>query len=142
MAKYYGMVGYTVEMEDDGTGVYSPEIIERAYYGNLLRNMKRNENGPGVNDDISIQNDISIVADAYAYQNFHRIRYVTFMGVNWKVNSVEVRHPRLILSVGSVYNGPTPGFTPEAPDGSWDQESLLSAPDQHTNDVSVHSVQS
>lgn len=108
MAKYYGMVGYEEIMEDDGFGVYEPKIVERPYYGDLVRNMKRDQTGAGVNDDIAIQNDISIIADAYAYQNFHRIRYATFMGTRWKVNTVEVERPRLILSVGSVYNGPTP----------------------------------
>lgn len=110
MAKYYGMIGYVEAMKDDDYGVYKPKMIERPYYGDLIRNMKRDEVGPGVNDDITIQNNISIVADAYAYQNFHRIRYVSFMGARWKVRSIEVEHPRLILSVGGVYNGPTPDF--------------------------------
>lgn len=108
MAKYYGMVGYALTMEDDGSGVYSPRIVERPYYGDLIRNTKKNQPGEGVNDNITIQNDISIVADMYAYQNFHQIRYVTFMGTRWTVQSIDVQRPRLILSVGGVYTGQTP----------------------------------
>ena len=128
MAKYYGMIGYAETVDDDGYGVYTPKIVERPYYGDVIRNMKRDEVGSGVNDDITIQNDISIIADAYAYQNFHRLRYVTFMGARWKVRTVEVQRPRLILSVGGVYNGPTPDTTPEVDGDSRDQEGLLSTP--------------
>lgn len=108
MAKYYGMVGYALTMKDDGFGVYSPMIVERPYYGDLIRNTKKTQPGEGVNNNITIQNDISIVADTYAYQNFHQIRYVTFMGARWEVQSIEVQRPRLILSVGGVYTGQTP----------------------------------
>ena len=60
-----------------------------------------------VNDNITISNEISIVSDPYALQNFHAIRYISWMGTNWKVSSVEVRYPRLILSIGDEYHGPT-----------------------------------
>lgn len=112
MAKYYGMIGFTEIVADDGFGVYDPKVVERPYYGDLVRNMKRDESGSNIEDSISIQNDFSIVADAYAYQNFHQIRYITFMGTRWKVRTVEVARPRLILSAGGVYNGPTPEDTP------------------------------
>lgn len=105
MAKFYGAVGYaTTEMTDKG--VYSEQIVERMYYGDITRNMKRIESGEHLNDDINVNNSISIVADAYAAQNFFAIRYVTWMGARWKVTNVEVQHPRLILTVGGVYNGP------------------------------------
>lgn len=113
MAKYYGMVGYIVSEDDDGFGVYNERAIERPYYGDLIRDTRREQAGEGVNDNVSIQNDISIVADIYAYQNLHRIKYVTFMGTRWNVTSVEIERPRLILSVGGVYNGPTPETAPE-----------------------------
>lgn len=127
MARYYGMIGFVEVMEDDGFGVYDPKMIERPYYGDLIRNMKRDQAGAGVNDDITLQNDISIVADAYAYQNFHQIRYATFMGVRWEVQTVDVQRPRLNLSLGGVYNGPTTDVACETSDDSGDKESLLSA---------------
>lgn len=128
MTKYYGMIGYAEAVDDDGFGVYTPNIIERPYYGDVIRNTKRDEIGSGVNDDITIQNNISIIADAYAYQNFYRIQYVTFMGARWKVRTVEVERPRLILSVGGVYNGPTPDTPPETGGDAGNQEGILSTP--------------
>lgn len=104
MAKYYGVVGYA-ETVETRPGVWEEQITERAYYGDVIRNVKRSENSENLNDNINISNSLSIVADPFAYQNFHAIRYATFMGTKWKVSSVEVQYPRLILSIGGEYVG-------------------------------------
>lgn len=102
MAKYYGKVGYAVTVETR-PGVWEEQITEREYFGDILRNTKRYDNAEGLNDNLNIANLISIVADPFALQNFHTIRYVEYMGANWKVSSVEVQYPRLVLTVGGVY---------------------------------------
>lgn len=104
MAKYYGAVGYATSVEVR-PGIWKDEIIERKYYGDVIRNNRRLESGEQVNDDINISNEISILADPYANENFHLIKYVEFMGTKWKVSNITVQFPRLILSVGGVYNG-------------------------------------
>ena len=86
-------------------GVWIEQIIERSYYGDIIRNIRNIQSSGGVNDDINIANEISILADPYANQNFHSMRYVEFMGTNWKITRVDVQFPRLILSMGGVYNG-------------------------------------
>ena len=103
MAKFYGKVGYAKTVETK-PGVWRPEIIEREYFGDLTRNARRYESAGQVNDNLNIANEISIVADPYACQNFHSMRYVEFMGAKWKITSVEVQYPRLILTIGGVYN--------------------------------------
>lgn len=105
MAKWYGKVGFT-ETAETSPGVWEEEIVERSYYGDLIRNHKRWESGENLNDNITVQNEISIVSDPYAVQNFHCIRYVEFMGTKWRVTAVDVQYPRLSLSLGGVYNGP------------------------------------
>ena len=104
MAKYYGKVGYieTVEVEP---GIWQEQTIERPYYGDLIRNTSRYQSSGGVNDDININNNISIVADPYANENFQHMRYVEFMGAKWKITNVEIQYPRILLSIGGVYNG-------------------------------------
>lgn len=104
MAKFYGTIGYaeTVEIKP---GVWKPQIIEKKYFGDFIRNVHRYESTGQVNDNINIANDISIIADSYAYQHFHFMRYIEFMEVKWKITNVEVQYPRLILSIGGVYNG-------------------------------------
>jgi hypothetical protein len=104
MAKYYGSVGYeeTVEKEP---GIFVEEIMSREYYGDVVRNNRKLENSGEINDSINVGNKISIVADPYAIQNFWKIRYATFMGQKWKVKDVDVEFPRLILTLGGLYNG-------------------------------------
>ena len=104
MAKFYGKIGYANTVETK-PGVYEEQIIERSYYGDLIRNTRRLQSADQVNDDINISNEISIVADPYATNNFHTMRYAVFMGTKWKISNVEVSDPRLILTLGGVYNG-------------------------------------
>lgn len=107
MAKFYGAIGYGESVEVS-PGIYEDVITERQYYGDVIRNTRRLQDGLSVNDDISVNNSISIVADAYANQHFFAIRYVQWAGALWKVSDVDVQSPRLLLRLGGVYNGPTP----------------------------------
>ena len=104
MAKFYGNIGYidTVEVEP---GIWEEQTIERPYYGDLTRNISKFQPSGGVNDDINISNTISIVADPYANENVHKMRYVEFMGAKWKITNGEVQYPRILLTIGGVYNG-------------------------------------
>ena len=104
MAKFYGKIGYAVRMEIR-PGVWDDEITEREYFGDLLRNTSRYQTSDKLNDDINISNEISIVADPFASQNFHKMKYIEWMGVLWQITNVEVQRPRLILTIGGVYNG-------------------------------------
>lgn len=105
MAKFYGKVGYAERVKTK-PGVYEDMITEREYFGDYVRNLSsRTESSGGVNDDIVVDNAISIVADPYAYQHFHHMKYVESMGAKWKIVKVEVQHPRIILTTGGVYNG-------------------------------------
>jgi hypothetical protein len=107
MARFFGRVGYG-ETVVDGPGVWADEITEQSYYGDVIRNSRELREGENLNKDLSVQNSISIVADAYANDHFFAIRYVEWAGVLWTVSSVEVQSPRLLLRLGEVYNGPTP----------------------------------
>lgn len=102
--KYFGKIGYGVT-EETRPGVSLPTISDRDYYGDIVRNTRRLENGGKVVDDLNINMTLSIVADPFAYQNFHQIKYAEYMGSKWKVSSVEVQYPRLILTLGGAYNG-------------------------------------
>lgn len=102
--RFYGVVGFG-ETKETSPGVWVDEIVERRYSGDLIRNIKRIDGDRNINDNINVNNEISIVSDPYANKNFHQIRYVEFMGARWKVTSVQVEFPRLVLSVGNVWNG-------------------------------------
>lgn len=112
MAKYRGRVGYGEQIET-APGVHEDVITERTYFGDIIRNSRRLLNGEKVNDDLSVGNSISILADGYANDHFFAIRYVEWAGSLWKVSEVEVQRPRLVLRLGGVYNGPV--AAPESP---------------------------
>jgi hypothetical protein len=107
MARFFGNVGYG-ETVEASPGVWVDEIVEYPYYGDVVRNSRELRQGQFLNDDLSVQNSISIVADAYANEHFFAIRYVEWAGTLWTIDSVEVLIPRLLLRLGKVYNGPTP----------------------------------
>ena len=104
MAKYYGKVGFAVSTETS-PGVWTEQIVERYYKGDLKRIYKREVTGEKVIDDLDVSNEISILSDPYADQHFHQIRYVAWAGALWKVKGVTVERPRLRLTIGGVYNG-------------------------------------
>lgn len=106
MAKFFGPVGYTTTSETT-PGVWAETAIERNYAGDILRDTIQRQETDKVNRDLDVTNRISIVADPFAYEHVSAIRYVKWMGAVWNVNSIEIRRPRLILSLGGVYNGPT-----------------------------------
>ena len=104
MAKFSGIVGYNEATVETSPGIWEEVEVTRQYYGELTRN-NRSLQTADLNDNIKITNTISIVSDPYANENFHSMRYVEFMGTKWKIESVEVQYPRLILTIGGVYNG-------------------------------------
>lgn len=117
MARFYGAIGYSdgaVEDPED-SGVWVDVVTEKNYQGDVLRNVKMAVDSTNLNPDITFSsNSISIVADQFAIEHYSMFKYVRWLGVLWTVDSVEVRSPRLILNLGSVYNGPVP--EPEEPE--------------------------
>lgn len=106
MAKYYGAIGFSKTVETV-PGVWSEEIIERNYKGQIIRNARRWESAETLNDNIKINNTINIMADSYLLNNIYAIKYVTWMGTRWKITDIEIERPHLKLTLGGLYNGPS-----------------------------------
>lgn len=105
MAKWYGKVGYS-ETVETSPGVWAPQDTVREYYGDVIRNTtKWAVNSDSTNDDLTVNSQISIVADPFANNKFHSMKWIEFMGARWKVTSVEPQPPRLLLTLGGVWNG-------------------------------------
>lgn len=108
MTRFYGPVGYSHTVESV-PGVAKNVIEERSYYGDVLGNTGKLVDSEHLNPNVVIQGQISIVADPYAYEHFMKIKYITWLGVKWKVTSIDAtRPPRIILRLGEVYNGNAP----------------------------------
>lgn len=104
MAKFYGAIGYG-NTEETKPGVWKEIITERSYFGDVLQFTKRSESSEHLNDNLNLSNRISIVADPFATENFCSMRYIVWAGAKWKITNIEVQYPRLILTIGGVYNG-------------------------------------
>ena len=110
MGKFCGVIGFAETIEKV-PGVWREKITTRKYSGDVIRNVSKVREGEGLNDNLTLDNKISIVADPFAYKNFSTMRYIQWMGALWKITSVEVQRPRLILTIGGVYNEQTPATT-------------------------------
>ena len=110
MARFHGAVGFihTVETDPENhPSVWEEVATERNYYGDVMRNTRRwDPNGNGTNSNLVINNTISIVADSYADRNLGAMRYVKWHGDLWNITNIEVQRPRIILTIGGLYNGP------------------------------------
>lgn len=106
MAKFSGVIGYAIP-KLTAPGVWGEEIIEKPYRGDILKNMNRWQTTDKVNDNFVLSNRISIISDPFSEKNLQWIKYVNWKGVNWKVESIDILRPRIILSIGGVYNGTT-----------------------------------
>lgn len=109
--KFSGLVGFWEGDVETKRGVYEPSIVEKRYVGDILKNYNKFDSTEFQNDDFSISNNISILADLYARENFMSIKYVIWKGKALKVRRVEVMFPRLLLEIGGVYNGKRPRET-------------------------------
>jgi len=106
MGKFYGPIGFRESVEVR-PAVFVDKPVEHTYRGDVINRSFRSPNGLSVNDNISVSNQISIVADPYARNHFHQIKYVKWMGTAWEVVNVSEQYPRLVITLGGVYNGET-----------------------------------
>lgn len=105
--KYSGKIGY-VETVETTPGISEEVVTERSYKGDVLRNSRQWEsNSSGINDNISTNNQISIISDSYAAAHFQFMRYIEWMGAKWKISNVDVNYPRYTISLGGLYNDET-----------------------------------
>ena len=111
MAKFHGAIGYAL-LEESSPGVWIDTIIEKNYRGDIILDQRRFQSSENLNDNINIDNSISILADAYAYENLGFMKYIVWNNVAWKIQSFSINRPRIVLQIGGVYNGERPIKSP------------------------------
>lgn len=103
MAKIYTVIGFAT-LKETKPGVWKEVIDEHGYFGELYKSSRRLENSSGVNDNVIFSNEISILSDPFAFENYTKMRYVSYLGNKWKVSNVDIQYPRLLLTTGGLYN--------------------------------------
>ena len=111
MAKFHGAIGYAL-LEESSPGVWIDTIVEKNYRGDIVLDQRRLQSSENLNDNINIDNSISILADAYAYENLGFMKYIVWNNVAWKIQSFSINRPRIVLQIGGVYNGERPIKSP------------------------------
>lgn len=102
MARYYGNIGFATQVETS-PGIWEDVIEDRPYKGDVVRNGRRYDNSENINDDLVITNQFSIVSDAFLYSHIPSLRYIEYLGSKFKITSVDIERPRVIINVGGVY---------------------------------------
>ena len=107
MSKWHGLIGFETQVEvSPGPGkatVWKPQIVTRHYYGDVTRVVKRYDSGSKINDDLTINNQFSVVSDQYANQNYWNMKWIEWGGRKWKVSEITVEPPRLTINIGGEY---------------------------------------
>lgn len=107
MAKYHGKIGFG-EAAEVSPGVWEDVIVERSYFGDVVRDTLEVRKDDKVLSDLRTGNSFNIIADGYAENNFFAMKYLEWSGTLWTIRQVEVKsRPRLLIRIGGVYNGPT-----------------------------------
>ena len=104
MAKFYGAIGYAVS-EETTPGVWKDTIIERPYTGDIVTNSRNWRQIGNVNPDLTISDTISIIADGFSLSGNSEMKYVNWRGSLWEIANVIIERPRVILTLGGLYNG-------------------------------------
>lgn len=101
--RFAGKIGFVRTVETEGS-VWQEVCEEKRYKGDIVRDARRWEKPTEVNDNITVSNEITIVADKYLLSNYAFIKYVVLDRVKWKVNYIELNRPRIRLTIGGLYN--------------------------------------
>ena len=104
MAKFYGAIGYIVQVKT-GPGVWEDKEVEKIYRGDVILNQQRWQKSEEISDNFNLDNSISILADEFAYDNIGYIKYIVYRGTKWCVQSLSINRPRIVLQIGGLYNG-------------------------------------
>lgn len=114
MAKWSGRIGFVTTAEKPvGSGIYKDVIVIKAFSGDVNRVVRKWQTADKINEDVNLNNEISIVATPYLTENFYAIRFISFMNNWWRVNTVTMNYPRLTLEIGGLYNGDTTATSDE-----------------------------
>ena len=109
MARFAGKIGFLTTQETDPEehpGVWNEVLIEKQYYGDVLSNSRRWDQNGNFNDNLAVNNRISVVADTFARKNLGAMRFVRWLGDTWKITNVEIQYPRIIITIGGQYHEP------------------------------------
>ena len=110
--KFAGEVGFWIKNVETKPGIFEDQNVEKHYTGDVTRAYNKwSDRSESTTEELSTNNQISIVGDLFAQENWPSIKYVRWRGINWAVKTVGISFPRLTLELGGVWNGQGPETT-------------------------------
>lgn len=103
MSKCSGVIGYALAGETQ-PGVWTEGITEKKYYGDVVRDNRRIVDQGDINGNLNISNNISVVSNRFMLENMAFMRYISFANSKWKIASVDIKPPRITITLGGLYN--------------------------------------
>lgn len=101
--KWYGNIGFGIPVNEND--IHTEVITDKPYKGDILENNLRWQQSDKIDDDLNITNKISVIANDFAYDNIGYMKYVELRGNKWKIVSATLQYPRILLTIGGVWNG-------------------------------------
>lgn len=101
--KFRGKLGFADHIETEPS-IFEETYIERAYRGDVFKRVVKTHSNDTINNNVSLNVRISIVADHYALTHSGSVVYAEYMGQKWTVEDIDVQPPRLIFNLGSLYH--------------------------------------
>lgn len=106
--KYSGKVGFA-DTREITIDVYEEGIVEKHMIGDFLRySSQYHFVSQSTVSDIQANHRISLIGTPYAREKFQKMVYITINGERWRISAAELATPRIIVTLGGIYNGPEP----------------------------------
>jgi hypothetical protein len=106
--KLTGIAGFELDQveREDMPSVFESKVVTKKFRGELLGQIWRNQNSDkSTNDNLLNNNKISLVINKFFMNNIANLKYVEYNGVKWRVESFDIKAPRIHITLGGVYNG-------------------------------------
>ena len=102
MTRCSGNIGYALVAETQ-PGVWTEEVVDKKYYGEVVTDNRKFTDQNQINDNLNISNNISVVSNKFMLDNMSYMKYITFLKSKWKISSVDIKPPRIIITMGGLY---------------------------------------
>lgn len=105
MAKFRGTIGFVIDDVEVSPGIYKTEIIERTYTGDIYRDSKRmTDSSSTTNQSVSLSISFNFLTDNFAIDYLYAMSYLIFRGKKWSISTLELKYPRMEITLGGLYN--------------------------------------
>lgn len=110
MAKYSGKLGLVYPDAETAPGIWAPEKVEEVSVKGDTLNLSKSysPSSQSINDDLTLSKRVSIIASSDLIADTASMRYLTYLGQRWKIVEIDFQRPRLIFTLGGIWNGRIP----------------------------------